>query len=192
MEASSKNWKGSMEVAISSRGASGGLCTLWHSSFYDAVQIRNNQHWIYTELVCKRTGKHFQFLSIYAPTLYREKQYCCNFFFLFKTLSMLKAPSQQAISIQSWLRGKKGGSQVRDQFREKVEDLILDWDLVYIKPKKGKYTTNTRLGPDILQQGWTDSWFTVVFWWKDYTSHPTSQLQQRQIIGQYRSQCRKV
>lgn len=84
MEASSKNWKGSMEVAISSRGASGGLCTLWHSSFYDAVQIRNNQHWIYTELVCKRTGKHFQFLSIYAPTLYREKQYCWQFLFSFQ------------------------------------------------------------------------------------------------------------
>jgi hypothetical protein len=31
--------------------------------------------------------------------------------------------------------GKRRGSIVRDQFKEKVEDLILNWDQVDIKPK---------------------------------------------------------
>ena len=43
---------------------------------------------------------------------------------------------------------KKGGTLVRDPSREWVEDLILGWDLIDIKPVKGKFTwTNKRLGP---------------------------------------------
>ena len=36
--------------------------------------------------------------------------------------------------------GKKGGSIVRDPSREWAEDIILGWDLVDIKPSKGKFT----------------------------------------------------
>ena len=44
---------------------------------------------------------------------------------------------------------KKGGMLVRDPSREWVGDLILGWDLIDIKPVKGKFTwTNKRLGPD--------------------------------------------
>jgi hypothetical protein len=35
---------------------------------------------------------------------------------------------------------KWGGSIVRDPFKERMEDLIAQWDLVDIKPSKGKYT----------------------------------------------------
>ena len=43
---------------------------------------------------------------------------------------------------------KKGDSIVRDPSREWAEDIILGWDLVDIKPSKGKFTwTNKRLGP---------------------------------------------
>ena len=43
---------------------------------------------------------------------------------------------------------KKGGSPVRDQAREWVEDIILDWELEDIKPSRGKFTwTNKRRGP---------------------------------------------
>jgi hypothetical protein len=30
-------------------------------------------------------------------------------------------------------------------FRENMEDLMMDWDLVYIKPMKGKYTWSNRI-----------------------------------------------
>jgi hypothetical protein len=43
---------------------------------------------------------------------------------------------------------KKGGSIVRDQAREWVEDLMSTWELEDIKPVKGKYTwSNKRVGP---------------------------------------------
>jgi hypothetical protein len=43
---------------------------------------------------------------------------------------------------------KRGGSTIKDPFREKMEDLIVEWDMVDIKPKKGKFTwSNKRLGP---------------------------------------------
>jgi hypothetical protein len=42
---------------------------------------------------------------------------------------------------------KKGGSIVRDPFREWVEDIILDWELEDIKPSRGNYTwSNKRIG----------------------------------------------
>jgi len=49
------------------------------------------------------------------------------------------------------LEEKKGGSLVRDLFRENMEDLISDWDLLDIKPKNGKYIwTNIRIGPSYI------------------------------------------
>jgi hypothetical protein len=43
---------------------------------------------------------------------------------------------------------KRGGSIVRDPAREWVEDLAAAWDLLDIKPTKGRYTwTNKRIGP---------------------------------------------
>ena len=43
---------------------------------------------------------------------------------------------------------KKRGTPVRDPSREWVEDIILGWDLIEIKPVKGKFTwTNRRIGP---------------------------------------------
>jgi hypothetical protein len=37
-------------------------------------------------------------------------------------------------------REKRGVSIARDRFRENMEDLINNWDMVNIKPTKGKYT----------------------------------------------------
>jgi hypothetical protein len=43
---------------------------------------------------------------------------------------------------------KRGGNIIRDPFREKMEELITEWDLIDIKQIKGKYTwTNQRTGP---------------------------------------------
>ena len=43
---------------------------------------------------------------------------------------------------------KRGGSLVRDPIRETIDEIILDWDLMDIKPSSGKYTwNNRRIGP---------------------------------------------
>ena len=39
---------------------------------------------------------------------------------------------------------KKGGSNVRNPFGERLEDLISSWNLVDIKQRKGKYTWNNK------------------------------------------------
>ena len=47
------------------------------------------------------------------------------------------------------LKEKIGGSSGRDQMIHVVEDIILQWDLIDFKPKKGLYTwTNNRTGED--------------------------------------------
>ena len=43
---------------------------------------------------------------------------------------------------------KRGDSLVRDPIREIVDETILEWDLMDVKPSSGKYTwNNKRLGP---------------------------------------------
>ena len=39
---------------------------------------------------------------------------------------------------------KRGGSLVRDPIRETVDEIILEWDLMDIKPSSGKYTWNNK------------------------------------------------
>ena len=43
---------------------------------------------------------------------------------------------------------KRGGSLVRDPIRETVDEIILECDLMDVKPSTGKYTwNNKRIGP---------------------------------------------
>ena len=43
---------------------------------------------------------------------------------------------------------KRGGSLVRDPIREIVDETIMEWDLMDVKPTSGKYTwNNRRIGP---------------------------------------------
>ena len=37
-------------VGVSSRGALGGICTLWDFSELELIMQNKNQHWIYIEL----------------------------------------------------------------------------------------------------------------------------------------------
>jgi hypothetical protein len=39
---------------------------------------------------------------------------------------------------------KRGGSMVRDQFQEQVEDINTDWDIINVKPKRGKFKWTNR------------------------------------------------
>jgi len=43
---------------------------------------------------------------------------------------------------------KRGGINIKDPYRERMENLITQWDVLDFKTSKGKYTwTNRRLGP---------------------------------------------
>jgi hypothetical protein len=59
---------------------------------------------------------------------------------------------------------KRGGRFVRDPFREKLEELIVDWDLLDIKPIKGSILGPTKdQAPVILQLDLTYLWFMAIF-----------------------------
>ena len=47
--------------------------------------------------------------------------------------------------------GSHGGNIVHDPMRERMEDLIYDWDLLDVKPTKGKYNwSNKRVNPSFI------------------------------------------
>ena len=48
LQVSQKIWKNKGKAAISSRGASGGIGTLWKDKEFDVVDIKYNTHWILT------------------------------------------------------------------------------------------------------------------------------------------------
>jgi ribonuclease HI/exonuclease III len=145
----SKVWKGCQGVAGNSRGASGGICTLWDSSRIDMISTHICMHWIHTKVHHKSTGCQVSIFNIYAPQILGEKIQCWD---------SLQTYLQQNQLTNIILGGdfnvtlaqdeKRGGSIVRDPAREWVEDIATAWDLLDIKPTKGRYTwTNKRIGP---------------------------------------------
>ena len=53
LQISSSKWKKNVGKAISARGSSGGLETLWSDEEFDLESSFEIQHWIYTELLHK-------------------------------------------------------------------------------------------------------------------------------------------
>jgi len=86
--------------------------------------------------------------NLYVPNSIIEKQES------WKSLSVfLEAHNPQNIVIAGDLNitinqsEKKGGSLTRDPFKDQVESIMQDWDLLDIKLKKGKFTwSNKRFG----------------------------------------------
>ena len=78
---------------------------------------------------------------MYVPTLYYEKRKCWDsidsFLSLYNPRNIIIAGD---LNVTLAAEEKKGGTIVRDQAREWVEDIILNWDLMDIKPPSGKFT----------------------------------------------------
>ena len=71
-------WNISDGIAISSRGASGGLGTLWNPNKIELIHSHTSSHWILTVLFHKDTDLQVILLNIYAPVLHAEKKVCWN------------------------------------------------------------------------------------------------------------------
>jgi exonuclease III len=142
-------WNISSGIAESSRGASGGLGTIWNSKKYNLFMHEAHKHWIFTSLLHLETGRQVSLFNLYVPVLPEDKKSCWE---------TLRDFLQQNVMDNIILGGdlnltlstneKKGGSIVRDQARECVENLMSTRELEDIKPVKGKYTwSNKRVGP---------------------------------------------
>ena len=69
-----KFWKKRGKAAISSRGTSGGIGTLWDDKKFKVVDIKYSSCWILTLLRQKDTNTLVRIFNIYAPNSYAEKK----------------------------------------------------------------------------------------------------------------------
>jgi ribonuclease HI/exonuclease III len=142
-------WKKGPGIAVSARGASGGLATFWDSTKLEITEETSTMHWLFTNLIHKGTGRQVSLFNMYVPVLPNEKKDCWDSLLLFLnshyTENLVIAGD---LNVTLSLTEKKGGSIVRDPFREVVEDLMADWELEDIPPSNGKFSwTNKRVGP---------------------------------------------
>jgi hypothetical protein len=100
-------------------------------------------------LTRKATGMVYSIINVYMPNNYMEKIEC------WQSLQDLATenPPQNLIIVGDFnttrgLKEKRGGTIMRDQFRERMDDLISDLDLFDVPSVKGMYTwNNRRAGP---------------------------------------------
>ena len=148
LQVSTKFWKKQGKAAISSRGASGGIGTLWDDKKFEAIDIKYSSNWILTLLRKKDTNTLVRIFNIYAPNSFADKKTCWNLLREERSNQLGNVILGGDFNVTLSQDERKGGSRVRDPFKEIVDDLILEWDLMDIKPSMGKYTwSNKRTGP---------------------------------------------
>ena len=148
LHVSFKFWKKRGKATVSSRGASGGIGTLWDDKKFEAVDIKYSSCWILTLLRQKDTNTLVRIFNIYAPNSYAEKKVCWRLLREEKSNLQGNVILAGDLNVTLSQEEKRGGTLVRDPIRETVDEIILDWDLMDVKPSSGKYTwNNKRIGP---------------------------------------------
>eukprot|EP00253_Pinus_taeda_P009526 PITA_09526 len=129
LQVSSNLWRKSGGRAVSARGASGGLGALGMKPSWNwSMEREKKQCWDSIKLMA-------------------EEEALGNIIIV-GDLNMGNIIIVGDLNITLSSSEKRGGSIVRDPAREWVEDVMQDWDLLDIKPLKGKHTwSNKRVGP---------------------------------------------
>lgn len=102
-----------------------------------------------TILIYQETNVQVSLFNMCVPSLYKEKKYYWD------SLETLKhSYSLQNLILVGNLNlilshyEKRGGSLSSEPFWDSLENLITEWDLIDLKPKKGNNTwTNKKVGP---------------------------------------------
>ena len=127
LEISSSKWNKRTGKAVSSRGTSGGLATLWNEDLFHQKNHLETQHWIFMELMHKASKLSISLFNLYVPVLYSEKRDCWT-----SLISFLEQHSPKNIILAGDLnivlkyKEKRGGTHSRDPFLPMVEGLIQD------------------------------------------------------------------
>ena len=141
LHAGNNFWKKGPGIGNNSRGASGGIATFWDASLYEIEHENRTLHWVFTKLIHKSSGQIVSLFNLYVPAVYSEKKDCWNTLESFLNLHQLENIIVAGdLNVTLAANEKKGGTLVIDPSREWVEDIILGWDLIDIKPVKGKFT----------------------------------------------------
>eukprot|EP00253_Pinus_taeda_P010145 PITA_10145 len=137
-----------------SRGASGGINTMLNNQYWDCKSITINQNWLRINLSRKEENCDLIIYNVYIPNQYREKEQCWK---------DLKENIENESNLNIILAGefnlvlhaneKRGGNFIYDPFRNQLEGIMSENELVHIFPKNRKYTwNNRRLGPSNIME----------------------------------------
>ena len=149
LQRSKKFWNKGGTLAVSARGASRGLGTLWNSSKLRLTAKKEHAHWLFTKLQHQESMETFSLFNVYVPVSSKEKETCWE-----SLRNMAEEEDLENILIAGDLNitlsheEKCGGCIVRDPTLEWVEELIHEWDLIDLKSCHGKFNwSNKRAGP---------------------------------------------
>jgi len=73
LDISKSKWKKSVGKAVSSKGSSGGLATLWTEDLFLLKKSHETQHWIFTKLTHYASKLTISLFNLYVPVTYSEK-----------------------------------------------------------------------------------------------------------------------
>ena len=141
LQTSKRIWSKSKAKAVSARGASGGLGTLWNDSKFSLISEISNTHWLLLKMQHLDTKEYFCLFNVYVSVNAGEKKACWESIRIQAELGNLDniiIAGDLNLTLHS--SEKRGGCIVRDLAREWAEDLLQDWDLLDIKPSSGKFT----------------------------------------------------
>ena len=134
-------WKTNNGTTLNARGASRGICTIWNTQFFREEETIKSTHSSLVYLKHLQSGITYPICNVYMPNNYWEKMGC------WESLMKTKDIGAQTNCIiardfnKTLHQGEiKGGSIVRDMFREHMDDLISELDLFDVQPSKGKLT----------------------------------------------------
>eukprot|EP00253_Pinus_taeda_P033369 PITA_33369 len=146
-----KNFSG---ASSNSRGASGGITTMWNNQRWDCKSFILNQNWLKTNLSSKEDNCDLIIYNVYLPNHYREKEQCWTD--LKENMDNEQNPNiilTGDFNLALHANEKRGGNFTHDPFRSQLEEIMSDHELIDIIPKNRKYTwNNRRLGPGNIME----------------------------------------
>ena len=75
LQAAPSFWYTAQCIAVSSRGASGGIAMLWDPSKVEIVSFATSPHWIFTEILFKESNLRLSLFNVYVPIALSKKKF---------------------------------------------------------------------------------------------------------------------
>lgn len=114
---------------------------MWSEDKYQLESSFETQHWIFIELRHLSSKLSISLFNLYVPIHLIEKKACSqtlsDFLDIYSPHNILVA---RDLNLVIDPKEKRGGNNGKDQMLPLVEELLLHWDLLDFKPKKGLYT----------------------------------------------------
>jgi len=119
LQTSNKVWKGSRAQAVSARGASGGLGSLWNPLKYRLVSEIQNTHWLFLKLQSMNSREIFCLFNVYVPVNLGEKRECWDSIrHLLESENLENIIIAGDLNLTLCMEEKRGGTNIRDPSRE--------------------------------------------------------------------------